>query len=66
MATESIHNDMRVITVDAQEAVNFIGLLVAQLGSKPLTGNASGAAPTINIVEDGVVKYRLLFLCQTK
>jgi len=66
MASEHKLEGSLVVELDKQEAVNLIGLLTAQLARVPLQGNASGAVPSLNIVEDGVVKYRLLFLLKAK
>jgi hypothetical protein len=63
MATEVVSNGPElVITLSPSEAANVIGLLAAQLAGTPLTGNAAGAAPTLNVVEDGRIKYRLSLL----
>lgn len=63
MATETILPDgMKVIAISGKEAADMIGLLAAQLARVPLCNNASGAAPSVNIVEHGVIKYRLV-LC---
>jgi len=60
MATEIVKTDTEVvITLSPSETANVIGLLAAQLAGTPLTGNAAGAAPTLNVVEDGRIKYRL-------
>jgi hypothetical protein len=62
MATEVNEAGFRVIMLDRAEAANLIGLLAAQLAGTTLQGNVSGAAPSLNIEDRGVVKYRLVFL----
>lgn len=66
MATEVIHENIRIISMDREDAANVIGLLAAQLAGTTLQGNQSGATPTINIVENGVIKYRLVLVVQEK
>lgn len=66
MATELIHNELHVISLDKKEIVDLIGLLAAQLGEVALSGNASGAIPSVNIVDKGSIKYRLAFCLVTK
>lgn len=66
MAKEDIVDQLKIITMDKQEAVDLIGLLAAQLADVALTGNMSGAAPSINVVDKGVIKYRLSFLLERK
>lgn len=66
MATETILSDgVRVIAVSSKETADLIGLLAAQLAQVPLCNNSAGAAPSINIVEHGIVKYQLV-LCLEK
>lgn len=62
MATETLHNELRVITIDPKEAADLIGLLAAQLAGKPLINNHAGAIASVNVVEHGVVKYRLCLM----
>ncbi len=64
MAIEEIIDDGKtsVIALDKQEVVTIIGLLAAQLGDVTFPGNMGGATPSINIVDRGVVKYRLVLL----
>lgn len=68
MAIESFHQEiqLKIYTLSPKEAVDIIGLLAAQLASVPLQGNASGATPTINIVDHGVVKHRVVFCVDNK
>lgn len=67
MATEILHDDtLKVIAISPKETADLIGLLAAQLANVPLVGtNGHGAVPSINIVEHGVIKYRLA-LCLDK
>lgn len=65
MATEYIHKEcyeaeLRVITLSRKEVVDMIGFLVADLAGETLSGNASGAPATFNVVERGAIKYRLI------
>lgn len=63
MATETeITPKHTAISLTRQEAVNLIGLLVAQLGGTAMLGNMSGAAPEIIISEKGGFKQRLSFV----
>jgi hypothetical protein len=59
MATEYSHKELNIISLSRKEAVEIVTLLIAQLANEALPGNASGAIPTVNIVDRGVVKYRL-------
>lgn len=62
MATEHVEPGLRIVSVDRKDAADLIGLLAAQLAGTALTGNMSGALPSINVVENGVVKYRLVLV----
>jgi hypothetical protein len=60
MALEAKYKDMTTICLDRKEAADVIGLLAAQLAKVALVGNARGAMPSINVVVNGQVKYRLV------
>lgn len=66
MAREHLHDALKVVLLSSQEAVDLIGLLTAQLAGVPLIGNQGGAFPTINISENGVIKYRLMIGIDSK
>ena len=57
---------MKVISVSKKEAVDIIGLLAAQVANVTLSGNHAGAAPSLNILEHGVIKYRLLLCVESE
>lgn len=59
MASEIIHNELKVIAISRKEAVDLIGLLAAQLGDVTLTGNHGGACPSFWISERGQLLYRM-------
>jgi len=61
MATQTKSNDMLIIELNRQEITDIIGLLTAQLAQRALVNNASGAAPYVNIIENGVIKHRIVF-----
>lgn len=62
MAKEILHNESKIISASAKEIADLIGLLAAQLAEAPLIGNQSGAVPSMNISENGSVKYKLLIV----
>lgn len=64
MAIEETVNDLHIITVGKKEATDIIGLLAAQLANVALSGHQLGATPSINIVENGQVKYRIVILLE--
>lgn len=65
MAAEIKEGDRLIIVLDKQEIVNMIGLLAAQLGNVPLQGNASGAVPSVSVMDRGVPLYRLMFILES-
>jgi hypothetical protein len=60
MARLTVERELHVLVLSRQEAVNLVGLLTAQLGDRPLVGNQSGAAPTVNVMDRGMVVQRLV------
>ncbi len=60
MASETQHNDLRVIGLSRREALDIVAFLAAQLAGVALQNNAIGAPPSVNVMDRGVVKYRLL------
>jgi hypothetical protein len=62
MATETIVADegtIRVVSLSRTEIVGIVSLLTAQLAGLPVSGNHAGGAPTVNVVDRGVILYRL-------
>lgn len=60
MATETIVTDegtIRVVSLSRTEIVGIVSLLTAQLAGLPVSG--AGGAPTVNVVDRGVILYRL-------
>ena len=47
----------KVLVLTKQEATDIIGLLAAQLGDCPLSGNDAGACPTITVTNSLGKKY---------
>lgn len=66
MAREHSHDDLKVVLLSSQEVVDLIGLLAAQLAGVPLIGNQGGAFPSLNILENGRIKYRLMIGIDSK
>ncbi len=42
------HSETKSLTLTKKEIVDIVGLLVAQLGDEPLSGNHSGASPVLS------------------
>ena len=55
---------LRVITIDANDAVQIISLLAAQLAGESLPYQARGTPPSINITEKGRVISRLVIVLE--
>lgn len=64
MASEIIHEELKVIAMSRKEAVDLIGLLAAQLGDVTLSGNHGGACPSFWINDRGHLLYRMAFVLE--
>lgn len=64
MASEIIHEELKVIAMSRKEAVDLIGLLAAQLGDVTLVGNQGGACPSFTVNDRGNTLYRMAFVLE--
>ena len=62
MAEEFDKDRIKTVILSRKEVSDLIGLSAAQLADEPLIGNQAGACPTINIVEHGLIKYKMVFI----
>lgn len=67
MATREIIDKIHeVVAISKSEAVEIIALLAGQVAQVPVSGNQSGACPTINVVDFGVIKAKITLIVDSE